>query len=77
MSGFLRKLQKLNPLRRIDERMNEEVEEKATVGTRAVLKQVDVDLPKLTAILSGERVRLGFSGSIELSLTEEDDEKEG
>jgi hypothetical protein len=77
-SKFIQKLGKLNPFReggRIDKRFNAEVQEKATIGTRAVLMQLDVDLPKLTALLSGQPVELDYSGTLKLHLREENDEE--
>ena len=54
--SFLGKLRRLNPLRHIDQRLNEETAEKATIAVRSGLEQVDQDLPILTALLSGEPV---------------------
>jgi hypothetical protein len=59
--GFLRRL---NPLRqggRLDVRANEEVAEKAGIATRSALVRLDEDLPALTALLSGEPVKLEVS----------------
>lgn len=49
-------LDKLNPVTRLEDHIERQIEEKTTIGMKAVLAAIDSALPEIGDLLSGEEI---------------------